>query len=85
MVRQRETGQTQAAQLSKYLGVGLTSALSTVLFAYLGLVGDGQFGTKPLLTLLGAFVGAGAGFYYLYHHLVVVPREQGRQKEGDGQ
>lgn len=81
MVSQRETGPTQAAQLSKYLGIGLTSALSTVLFAYLGLVGDDRFGTKPLLTLLGAFVGAGAGFYYLYHHLVVVPREQGRHEE----
>jgi hypothetical protein len=30
----------------------------------------------PLFMILGAFVGAGAGFYSLYRHVVVEPRER---------
>lgn len=78
MVQQRKT-EPGSATVSKYLSVGLTSALSTALFAYLGLAGDRRLGTEPFLTLLGALVGAGAGFYHMYHHLVVVPREQKKQ------
>jgi F0F1-type ATP synthase assembly protein I len=69
--------------VSQYLSVGLTSALSTALFAYLGLMADRRFETEPFLTLLGALVGAGAGFYHMYHHLVVVPRER-KKRDGSG-
>ena len=38
-----------------------------------------------VLTLLGAFIGAGAGFYYMYRHLVIEPRERGTGRgEQDG-
>ena len=37
-------------------------------------------GSEPWLTLVGAFVGASAGFYYMYHHLVVVPRQRSEQQ-----
>ena len=77
-----------AAEGSKYLGVGLTWALSTALFLYLGTVVDGRLGTAPWLSLVGAFVGAAAGFWYMYWHLVVEPRqreqERKRQAEDDG-
>lgn len=58
----------------QYLGYGLQWALATVLFLFLGWLLDGRVGTKPLFTIVGAFVGAGAGFYSLYYHLVVQPR-----------
>ncbi len=65
-----------ARAAGQYLGYGLQWALSTVLFFFLGWLVDGWLGTKPLFTILGAFVGAGAGFYSLYYHLVVQPRER---------
>lgn len=71
----------------QFLGYGLQWALATVLFLFLGWLADGWLGTKPLLTIVGAFVGAGAGFYSLYHHLVVEPRRRDareRQDEGQG-
>ncbi len=65
-----------------YTGYGLTWALSTLLFLLAGWWLDGKLGTTPLLMILGAFVGAGAGFYSLYYHIVVEPRER---KDEDGE
>jgi F0F1-type ATP synthase assembly protein I len=65
-----------------YLGYGLTLAASTLLFLWLGTKADSWLGTEPWLALLGAFVGAGAGFYHMVHHLIVAPRaERDRQEE----
>ena len=55
--------------VEKYLGLGMTWALSTLLFLWLGTLGDKALGTKPALTFIGAFVGAAAGFYYMYREL----------------
>ncbi len=57
------------SQAGRYLGVGMTWALSTALFLYLGKLVDGRLGSKPWFTLIGAFVGAAAGLYYLVHAL----------------
>jgi F0F1-type ATP synthase assembly protein I len=81
MVQQRRTPPNSTQQVSKYVGVGLTSGLSTLLFVYLGSLADARLDTTPWLTLIGAFVGAAAGFYYMYHHLVIVPRHK---RPGDG-
>lgn len=70
----RKVEPNTAAQAAKYVGVGLTWALSTMLFLYLGTLADERLGTAPWLALGGALVGGVAGFYHLYHHLVVVPR-----------
>lgn len=70
-----------AVSTSEYLGHGLTWAASTLLFLWLGTEADEWLGTDPWLALLGAFVGAAAGFYHLIHHLVVVPRE--REESGE--
>jgi len=57
------------------MGLGLTWALSTLLFLGIGWWGDGKLGTAPLLTIVGAFLGGGAGFYYLYRE-ITSPRER---------
>lgn len=57
-------------EISRYLGYGLTWALSTLLFLFLGTKVDAWLGSKPAFTLIGAFVGAGAGFYYMYRQLI---------------
>jgi F0F1-type ATP synthase assembly protein I len=70
-----------AVSSAEYLGHGLTWAASTLLFLWLGTKADGWLGTEPWLALLGAFLGAGAGFYHMYHHLIVVPRERDRKRD----
>lgn len=68
----------RAGELSRisgqYVGHGLTVALSTLLFFLIGWWVDSKLGTTPVLTILGAFVGAGAGFYRLYYYVVIEPR-----------
>lgn len=73
----------QQVEISRYLGFGMTWALSTLLFLWLGTVLDKWLGTKPALTVIGAFVGAAAGFYYMYRHLVQVPKEKRGPRQGD--
>lgn len=74
--RRRPGNGTGYVSIGEYLGHGLTLAASTLLFLWLGTKTDGWLGTEPWLALLGAFLGAGAGFYHMYQHLVVVPRDR---------
>lgn len=60
----------------QFMGHGLTWALAVLLFLGLGAWADSKLGTSPLLLILGAFVGGGAGFYSLYYHIVIEPRER---------
>jgi F0F1-type ATP synthase assembly protein I len=62
-------------------GYGLSWALSTLLFLLGGWWLDGKIGTTPLFMILGAFVGAGAGFYSLYRHIVVEPQDRDEDVE----
>ena len=73
-------GRPTGPGVSEHLGYGLTWAASTIVFLLLGREADGWLATEPVLTLLGALVGASAGFYYMYHHLVVEPRERERER-----
>ena len=68
-------GSESTRQLGEVAGFGLTMALATALFAWLGSLLDDRLGTKPLLVLVGAFVGFGAGFYSMYSRLVLRGRE----------
>lgn len=58
------------AAVGPFLGHGLTLAMATGLFFFVGWVVDGWLNTTPLLSILGALVGAAGGFYYLIRHLV---------------
>lgn len=61
---------------SHFLGFGLTWALSVLLFLGAGAWVDSKIGTAPILLIVGAFVGGAAGFYSLYYHIVIEPRER---------
>jgi F0F1-type ATP synthase assembly protein I len=72
--RKENQASTLWAAAGQYTGYGLQWALSTLLFLMGGWWLDGKVGTTPLFMILGAFVGAGAGFYSLYRHIVVEPQ-----------
>jgi F0F1-type ATP synthase assembly protein I len=60
----------------QYMGYGLTWALAVLLFLGVGAWLDTRLGTSPVLLIIGAFIGGGAGFYSLYYHIVIQPRER---------
>jgi ATP synthase protein I len=80
-------GQDQSSlkALTRYSGHGLTLAAAVGLFLLAGWWLDGRVGTTPLFTILGALVGAAAGFYHLIQHLLLLPRAREKERaEGKG-
>lgn len=67
--------------VARALSLGLTWALSTALFLYVGSLADRWLGTRPIFTLIGAFVGAAAGFYHLYSQLMANTRKGTQDRE----
>jgi len=65
----------------RYMGLGMTWALAVGLFLGVGFWSDSKLGTTPFLTIIGAFVGGAAGFYSLYYHIVIEPREREREPQ----
>ena len=65
----------------QFMGHGLTWALAVLLFMGAGYWVDGKVGSAPIVMVIGAFVGGGAGFYSLYYHIVIEPRERGNDPQ----
>lgn len=65
----------------QFMGYGLTWALAVLLFLGVGAWLDSKIGTAPILMIVGAFVGAAAGFYSLYFHIVIEPRQRSDEPE----
>ena len=71
-------------RVGAYLGLGLGLALTTVVFMALGALLDRHIGTRPLFTVVGAFLGGAAGFYNLYRAATALQdeeREEGGPKD----
>jgi F0F1-type ATP synthase assembly protein I len=60
----------QDAGVYRYVGLGLTFALSIVLFFGLGYLLDKRLGTLPIFSLIGAFLGGIGGFLHIYRSVV---------------
>lgn len=65
-----------------FAGVGIQFALSILLFLLVGKWIDGHLGTTPLFLILGAFVGAAAGFYSMYRKVAAATRKDAASREG---
>jgi F0F1-type ATP synthase assembly protein I len=68
--------------MGRYAHLGFQLALSLGLFLLAGWWLDGRLGTTPLLTIIGAMLGAAAGFYSMIHQLT---GSSGRSAPGDGE
>jgi F0F1-type ATP synthase assembly protein I len=65
----------------QYFGMALTFAIAILLFGALGWLVDGWVHTRPLFTIVGAFVGGFAGFMSIY---LRVKRDLGKREGGSG-
>ncbi len=70
------------AQSNRYMGMGMHFAISTLMGTGAGWWLDKTWSTLPLFLLLGMFLGAGVGFYYLYKTLMNMEKEEKKEKEG---
>jgi F0F1-type ATP synthase assembly protein I len=68
---------------SEALGHGITIAVAIGMFLWLGDLADQALGTSPVFAFLGMFLGAGAGFYRLYVHMVVLARRDDDEVTGE--
>lgn len=59
-----------------FAGSGIQLVVSILLFVYAGRWLDGKLGTSPWLLVLGAFVGAFAGFYSMYRALMAPTKKK---------
>ena len=64
-----------------FAGSGIQLVVSILLFVYVGRWLDGKLGTSPWLLVLGAFVGAFAGFYSMYRALMASTQEKDSKEE----
>jgi F0F1-type ATP synthase assembly protein I len=79
--REDPTG-TVWSEMGRYAHLGFQLALSTGLFLLVGWWLDGKIGTTPLLTIVGALLGAAAGFYSMIHQLTRKSRDDSRGGPG---
>ena len=80
-----ETPEQSIGKGYKYLAAGLRFAGGTVLFLLAGLWLDRKLGTSPLLTLVGALLGAFLGGLSMYRELMAdkANRPTWRRKNGE--
>ncbi|MDQ6888448.1 MAG: AtpZ/AtpI family protein [Gemmatimonadota bacterium] len=61
--------------------MGVQFVLAILLFVFAGKWLDQKLGSSPWLLIVGAFVGASAGFYSMYRRLMSQPHG-GQKKPG---
>ena len=72
----------EPASWGRYLGAGMSWAVVTLAFVFAGVWLDGEWGTRPVATLVLAFVGAAAGLWSMLRQLT--PGGPGaRDSDGD--
>jgi len=70
--------------MARFSGHGLTLAMATGFFLFLGWILDQRLGSVPLFTIVGALVGAAAGFYHIIRELILTPQGREKNRKGGG-
>lgn len=76
----KPTANSSLGSAASVAGMGLQFALSILLFVWVGQWVDGKLGTTPLFLVLGAFIGAAAGFTSIYRKLTADLKRHEQQR-----
>ena len=68
-------------EVGPYLGIGIEFVAAILLCLFAGRWLDGQMGTEPAFMLVGAFVGATAGFVAFIRTVMKIQKDQDGPKE----
>ena len=67
-------------QFAPYLGLGTQMVVTILLLTFLGKYADDHYQTKPLYTVIGALLGATAGFYTMIRSLLSLFKKDKKSK-----
>ncbi len=66
----------------RLMGLGLQFVIAILLCLYGGMWLDAKFHTAPWLMLVGALIGAGAGFFSMFHVLMSEDKRMDAEDKG---
>lgn len=66
-------------EIAPFLGVGITFALTIILFLYIGMLLDDRWLSDPWMKLIGAFLGISVGFYHFFKVVSGTSRKKSNQ------
>jgi ATP synthase protein I len=72
--RQRPTP-SRGLSGADFAGVGIQFAVAIIAFLFAGQWLDDRIGTKPVFTIAGVFLGAGAAFYNMYRKITAAQKK----------
>ena len=84
---QKDDGSSGYGQGYAYFGMALNFTVAILLFGAGGWFLDGWVHTRPLFTIIGAFVGGFAGFMSIYYRVkkeTAARGGEGRRRGGEG-
>ncbi len=67
----------------RLMGLGLQFVIAILLCLYGGMWLDAKFHTAPWLMLIGALIGAGAGFFSMFHVLMSEDKRMDAEDKGE--
>lgn len=63
-----------------FAGVGIQFAFAIIAFLFAGQWVDDTLNTKPVFTIAGVFLGAGAAFYNMYRKITAAQKKDDEAK-----
>jgi len=73
--RQERTPSSRGLSGADFAGVGIQFAVAIIAFLFAGQWLDERIGTKPVFTIVGVFLGAGAAFYNMYRKITAAQKQ----------
>jgi F0F1-type ATP synthase assembly protein I len=71
------------ATVAPFMGYGVTLAMATALFFFVGWRVDRWLGSTPIFSIVGALTGAAGGFYYIVRQVGSMGTGSTRRGGGD--
>ncbi len=78
--RQGRPPSTGGLSGADFAGVGIQFAVAIVAFLFAGQWLDDRIGTKPVFTIAGVFLGAGAAFYNMYRKISAAQKKDDAER-----
>ncbi len=73
--RQRQAPSSGGLSGADFAGVGIQFAVAIIAFLFAGQWLDNRIETKPIFTIAGVFLGAGAAFYNMYRKITAAQKK----------
>jgi ATP synthase protein I len=76
----RQTPGSGGLSGADFAGVGIQFAVAIIGFLFAGQWLDDRLDTKPWLTIIGVFLGAGAAFYNMYRKISAAQKKDDAER-----